>query len=138
LRLRRIVKKMQAGEICVVAMREQRVVAFGFAGFANTPSTEDDQVRLGPKEAYCWGGYTPRQYRRQGLVSAVLLGLCRIVRENGYESAVIQVDRRNRAALGHVHKIGFRITDRVIYLRVLRWAVSRCVPVVELGRGRAT
>ena len=131
LRVKRFAKKMQAGEICFVAIQEQKVVAYVLAGFTNTPSTEDVQLKLGPKEAYLWAGYALPQYRRQGVVRAVNLSLCRLLREDGYESVVLLVDRRNRASLGHCYKMGYRVTDRVTYLRVLRWRVSRYTPVRE-------
>jgi len=129
LRVKRLAKKMEAGEICFVAIQEQRVVAYVLAGFANTPSTEDAQLKIGPKEAYLWAGFALPQYRRQGVVRAVNLSLCRLLRENGYESVVLLVDRHNRASLGHCHKMGYRMTDRVTYLRVLRWRLNQCVPI---------
>jgi len=135
LRVKRLAKKMRAGEICFVAIQEQRVVAYVLAGFANTPSTKDAQLNLGPKEAYLWAGYALPQYRRQGVVRAVNLSLCRLLREDGYESVVLLVDRHNRASLGHCHKMGYRVTDRVTYLRVLRWRVSQYGPI-EPVRGR--
>jgi len=131
LRVRRLAKKMRAGEICFVAIQEERVMGYVFAGFANTPSTEDAQLELGPKEAYCWAGYALPQYRRQGVVGAINLSLCRLLREKGYESVFLQVDRGNRAALGHCYKMGYRVTEQVSYLRVLGWRVSRRLPIEE-------
>jgi len=135
LRVRRFAKKMQAGEICFVAIQEQRVVGYCFGGFANTSSTEDAQLKLGPKEAYAWAGYVLPPYRRQGVWGAVHLALCRLQQEKGYETCVGLVDGRNRAALGALEKIGFRATDRVTYLRILGWRVCRCVPTEEPVRG---
>ncbi len=136
LRVRRFAKKMQAGEICVVAIHEDRVVGYCLGGFANTPSTRDDQVKLGPKEAYAWGGYVLPEYRRQGVWGAVHLELCRLQQEMGYEGCVGQVDRRNRASQGALKKMGLCVTDRVTLLRVLRWKARWCVPIEEPGRGR--
>jgi ribosomal protein S18 acetylase RimI-like enzyme len=138
LRVKRFAKKMQAGEICAVALQEQKVVAYIFAGLANTPSTEDARLKLGPREAYLWAAYALPQYRRQGVVGAVNLNLCRLLQEKGCESVVLFVDMRNRSSLGHCYKIGYCVTDRVTYLRVLKWGMSRCVPIEEPARGRAT
>ena len=134
LRLSRIVKKMQTGEICFVAIQDQRVVGYVFGGFANTPSTEDAQLKLGPKEAYAWGGYVLPQYRRQGVWGAVHLALCRRQQEDGYESCFGLVDRHNRAALGALQKIGFHVPGRVTLLRVLGWRMSRWLPTEDLVR----
>jgi len=129
LRVKRLAKKMEAGEVCCVAIREQRAIAYVFAGFANTPSTKDTRLELGPKEAYLWAGYVLPQYRRQGVVRAVNLSLCRLLQEKGYETAVLQVDERNKASLGHCYKMGYQVTDRVTYLRILGWRMRRCVPI---------
>lgn len=135
LRVKRFAKKMQAGEICMVAIQEHRVVGYCLGGFANTPSTEDAQLKLGPKEAYAWGGYVLPQYRRQGVWGAVHLALCRFQREQGYETCIGQVDRRNRASVGALQKMGLCVTDRVTLLKVLGWRVRRCVPIEDLVQG---
>jgi len=59
----------------------------------------------------------------------VNLSLCRLLQEKGYETAVLQVDERNKASLGHCYKMGYQVTDRVTYLRILGWRMRRCVPI---------
>lgn len=131
LRMKRLAKKMEAGEAACVAMNDERVVAFVLAGFANTPSSRDTGLKLGPREAYLWAAYALPQCRRQGVVGAVNLSLCCWLQEKGYESAVLVVDGYNEASLGHCYKIGFRVTDRVTSLRILRHGMSWCTPVEE-------
>jgi ribosomal protein S18 acetylase RimI-like enzyme len=135
LRVKRFAKKMQAGEICMVALQEQQVVGYCLGGFANTPSTEDAQLKLGPKEAYAWGGYVSPQCRRQGVWGAVHLALCRLQREKGYETCFGLVEMGNRASLGALQKIGFRETERLTLLRVLRWRMSWRAPLEDLTQG---
>jgi ribosomal protein S18 acetylase RimI-like enzyme len=129
LRVKRLAKKMQAGEICFVAIKEQRAVAYVLAGFANTPSTEDTRIELDPKEAYLWAAYVLPPYRRQGVLRAVNLSLCRLLQDDGYESVVLQVDRHNEASLGHCYKMGYSVTDRLTFLRILGWRLRWCVPI---------
>lgn len=135
LRAKRFAKKIQAGETCVAAMKEQRIVAYVFAGFANTPSSENARLELGPREAYLWAGYALPQYRRHGVVRAVNLTLCRLLQENGYESAILQVEGHNESCLGHCYKMGYRLTDRVTYLKILGWRTRRSVSIEEPVRG---
>ena len=77
LRLKRIARKLQAGEKCVVAIKEQKAVAYVFAAFAGTPSTKESQLELAPGEAYIWAGYALPSFRRQGVVRGVHRGVHR-------------------------------------------------------------
>lgn len=138
LRLRRLASKMRAGEICFAAIQGVRVVAYVFAGFAETPSTEDAQLKLRPRDAYIWGAYALPQYRRQGVVGAMNLSLCQVLQQRAFDSALLLVDRRNRAALGHCRKIGYRVTHRVVQLKLLGWRTSRCSPIDQSPQSQAT
>jgi ribosomal protein S18 acetylase RimI-like enzyme len=129
LRARRFAAKIAAGEVRFIAIKENSVVAFVFAGYSHTPSTEQAGLKLEPTEAYLWAGYAVPQYRRQGLVRAVNLSLCRFLQGNGYDTVLLQLDDRNKASLGHCRRMGYRVTHRVTYLRVLGWRVCRHTPV---------
>ena len=131
LRMKRIARKLQAGEKCVVAIKEQKAVAYVFAAFAGTPSTKESQLELAPGEAYIWAGYALPSFRRQGVVRAINLHLCRLLQEEGYEKTVLLVDRNNKVSLGHCKKTGYRITDRVTLLGVLGWKWSQTTPIEE-------
>lgn len=132
LRAKRLAKKMQAGEIGCVAVKHERVIAYVLAGFAGTPSTRDTRLELSPGEAYLWAGYALPEYRRQRVVKAVNLYLCRLLREKGFETVVLLVDRANEASLGHCQKMGYRVTDRRTSLRFLQWRWNR-QESLELG-----
>jgi ribosomal protein S18 acetylase RimI-like enzyme len=138
LRVKRLARKMQAGEICSVAIKGEQVVAYVLAGFANTPSTDQIRLELGPREAYLWAGYALPAYRRQGVVRAVNLSLCRLLRERGFERALLLVEDHNKASLGHCYKMGYSVTDRILYLRILRWGVSHVSPAEKPTGGPDT
>lgn len=138
LRVKRVAKKMQAGEICFVAVKGERAIAYVFAGLAGTPSTRDAHLQLRPEDAYLWAGYTLPQYRRQGVVKAVNLSLCRYLQEKGYQNVILLVDDHNVASLGHCYKMGYRVTDRVTYLKILGWRTSQHIPIEESGYPAAT
>lgn len=131
LRLKRIGRKLQGGEKCVIALKDQKPIAYVFAAFADSPSTQESHLNLGAREAYIWAGYVMPQFRRHGIVRAVNLYLCRLLQKEGYESTVLVVDRHNKASLGHVRKTGYRMTDRVMFLRVLGWKRAWTTPVEE-------
>jgi ribosomal protein S18 acetylase RimI-like enzyme len=129
MRVKRLASKMQAGEMCCVAIRGGTVISYVLAAFDNTPSTYEARLELNPKEAYLWSGYALPQYRRQGMVRAVNLSMCRLLRAKGYESVLLLVEQQNKASLGHCFKMGYSLTDRISYLRVLGWAASRFEPI---------
>jgi ribosomal protein S18 acetylase RimI-like enzyme len=131
LRVNRVASKLRAGEVCCGAIKDNNMVAYVLAGFARTPSTLDTRLELGPKEAYLWAGYALPQYRRQGVVKAVNLSLCCVLREKGYESVVLLVDRCNEASLGHCRKMGYRVVDQFTHLRLLGWRMGSHDPVEE-------
>ena len=129
IRVKRMIKKLQAGEVCNVAILGKRVIGYVFAGFENTPSTLDARLKLRPKEAYLWAGYTLPEFRRQGVVGAVNLDLCRQLEKRGYENVVILVERHNTASLGHLDKIGYHIIEIIKHLRIFRWGISQFTPI---------
>lgn len=133
LRVKRFITKMQAGEICFIAIQDQRVIAYVFAGLAHTPSTEDIELELGPREAYLWAAYALPEYRRQGVVGALNLSLCKVLREDGYETTVLLLDESNIPSLGHCYKIGYHVTDKITYLRLLGWRMNRSVPIEDFA-----
>ena len=133
LRVKWLFRKMQAGEIGCIAIQEQKVIAYVFAAFAGTPSAQETHLDLGPREAYLWAGFALPEFRRQGVVRAVNLNLCRILQNKGYESAVLLVERRNQAALGHVNKMGYYQTDRIAFLKILKWAIIRIDPIDKMS-----
>ena len=129
LRVKRIDKKLQAGEMCCVAIKDGNIISYVLAGIADTPSTRAARFELEPKEAYLWAGYALPQYRRMGLVMAVNLNLCRLLQELGYERSILLVERENKASLGHCTKMGYRITENINYLRILKWAKVHRYPI---------
>jgi ribosomal protein S18 acetylase RimI-like enzyme len=129
LRLKRIARKLETGERCMVGIRDQKAIGYVFAAFAGTPSTGESGLRLEKEEAYLWDGYALPEFRRQGVVRAINLTLCGLLQQEGYESTVLLVNRSNRAALGHCRKAGYRITDRVMLVRALGWKWSQVTPV---------
>lgn len=129
LRVRRLEKKLQAGEICFAGVREGNVIAYVLAGFTDTPSTRSAHLRLDPDESYLWAGYALPQYRRQKVVKVVNLSLCKSLQEKGYKKVVLLVEKSNQASLGHCIKMDYRITDEIIYLRKLNRVSCQINPV---------
>lgn len=136
-RVRRFLKKLEGGEICFVAIREQRVVAFRFAGFAGTPSTEDAGLNLGARETYIWGAYTLPQYRGRYIGSAIHVSMCRFLVDQGYELGYALVHPRNAIALSLFRKLRYQVVGTLTQLGILKWTMSRYTPARKPLHGRA-
>lgn len=63
---------------------------------------------LSPREVYFGEAYTVPEFRRQGLHSACLSFVSRLMRQSGYHHAIALVYPRNRPALRSLEKVGFR------------------------------
>src|SRR5512135_2688500 len=55
IRVKRLIKKMEAGEICMIAIHQDRIIGTCWAGFAGGPSVSDTALTIGPNETYLWG-----------------------------------------------------------------------------------
>jgi ribosomal protein S18 acetylase RimI-like enzyme len=136
LRMKRFAKKMEAGEVCVIAIREGRIVGFGWVGFPDGPAIRETPLKLGPKEAYAWAGYVSSPYRSYGIATAMGLTLWHWLQEQGYERVLTVVERRNRPAIEWARSAGLEIVAELDSLRLLRWTLARRVPVQSIGAER--
>ena len=137
LRIGRFARKLRAGEVCFVAIAQHeatpRIVGFVWAAFADSLTTRQDSVSLGPREAYLWGGYVVPEFRRYGLIT-ILGGNLRLwLQEQGYSSVILFVRQRNRAILAHCLNQGYQIAAQVSFLKLLRWKVwqNRTCPALR-------
>lgn len=133
LRIRRFARKLGAGEICFIAIEKYketpRIVGFVWAAFTDSPTSGEDSVKLGPQEAYIWGGYVVPEFRRYGLMTILGCSLRLWLQDQGYVSVVLFVKRRNGAILAHCLKQGYQITAQVSFLKLLRckvWQSWKC------------
>jgi len=129
IRAKRFIKKLQAGEVCFVAIWESAMVGFVWAGFADSPSTKSAGLELDPTEAYLWAGYAPPRYRSQGIVRTVNLTLIRWLQKQGYQRVVLLVEQDNAASLKHCYRMGYRLESQITYRRLLKWKRVQFPPV---------
>jgi ribosomal protein S18 acetylase RimI-like enzyme len=115
----------------MIATSNGRIISFVFAGFADSPSVTEIPFNLGAREAYLWGAYCLPQHRSKGVQTANTLALCRWLQDNGYESSFLLTDKHNEAAIRHIQKMGFQKEAQLITLRILRWCLSRYIPLEQ-------
>jgi len=125
LRIKRFARKLEAGEMCMLALADGKCVAFTWTGFAGGLSAEQTPLKLAPREAYYWGAYCSPPYRRRGITTAVGLQLARWLQENDYESVLILTDRDNRAVLKIAQNTDVEIVAHFTSLRILKWRFFR-------------
>lgn len=131
LRVRRFTRKMGAGEVCMIAISEGKIISFVFAGFADSPAAMEIPFSLGTREAYLWGAYCLPQHRSKDVQTTNTLNLCRWLQDNGYKRAFLLMDKHNKAAIRHAQKMGFQGEAQLITLRILRWRLSRYIPLEQ-------
>ena len=131
LRVKRIARKLRAGEACCVALKDGMVIGYVLAGLKNTPSTREANLDLSSDQAYLWAGYALPQFRRQGVVAEVNLSLCCYLQSRGYKGVILLVEKKNEACLGHCDKMGYEVREVFTLIRIVRWRYTRSVPIVR-------
>lgn len=102
-------------ELSRLAFDGDRVV-----GFVTTDVNEEDWQRLGRSSGYIGLVGTVREWRGQGLASALLAEVMRAHRDAGFELSVLDVDAANpTGALGVYERLGFRSVSRDVAYRRL-------------------
>ena len=133
LRAKRFINKLQKNEeICYIAIYQEKIAGFVWAGTMNSPSTKTTGLTLGAKEAYFWAGYAAPEYRSQGVVRSVNLSFCKWFQEQGFEDIILLVEEENAASLKHVFQMGYQLENRINYIRILKWKRVKLEPTDNL------
>jgi len=125
LRIRRFAKRIETGEMCIIALLDGKNVAFSWASPPDGPSVKETPLKLGPREVYLWGAYCLPPYRSQGIMSVLTLNLFRRLQEQGYERALLLTDQHNKPVLKLAPKIGVQIVTGFTSLRIFKWRIFR-------------
>ena len=134
IRLKRFERKLNAGEICLVALYENRGVALGWASPADSLTVNHTPLKLGPKDLYLWGAYVTPAFRRRGLMTAMANMQLRIYQEQGWEYTYQITDWYNRPALNLAKRMSCVPVANILTLRLVEWRIARHVSVETLHR----
>ncbi len=134
IRLRRFERKLNAGELCLVALHEGEGVGLGWGSFANSITVNHTPLKLGPKDLYLWGAYVTPAFRRRGLMTAMANMQLRIYQEQGWEYTYQITDWYNRPALNLARRMGCVPVANILTLRLVEWRIARPVSVETLHR----
>ncbi len=130
LRARRFANRIKAGETCLIAVENNRVIAYVWVATADSPSTKEVQLKLGANEVYSWGAYVEPEFRSRGIMRALLAWRNNWLREQGYETLYGWVERTNIRMLKPTSKTGEVAVGNMTFIRVLKWTVTRITPYV--------
>ncbi len=130
LRVKRFANRIKSGETCLIAVENNRVIAYVWVAAADSPSTKEVQLKLGAREVYSWGAYVEPEFRSRGIMRALLARRNNWLREQGYETLYGWVERTNIRMLKPTGKTGEVAVGNMTFIRVLKWTVTRITPYV--------
>jgi GNAT superfamily N-acetyltransferase len=113
--------RLDNGNACFVAKADGRVVAFNWTRFS---SGSDDGCAgvLGPAEIYTSHAFTAQGYRGRKIHTETLAYMLHAAKTEGYRDAYTMVSVQNRASRKTMDRLGWRLSGRVVRLRVRRSA----------------
>jgi hypothetical protein len=92
----RFQQRFDQGNICFLALDEDKVAAFSWVSFHNEYLSESRiEVRLKDKEAYFFDTFVDPVYRNNGLQTAMIPPRLKFLRDLGYEKVIGLVDDDN-------------------------------------------
>lgn len=125
LRIRRFMRKMEAGERCAVGILDDEVIYFAWASFAGQSTSKELPLALGPKDVYFWGAYCSPAYRQYGASASVSSYHEDLMRQIGCETGYRMVKHNNQPSLNLCKKLKLRIIGRVYGVRLFQWRFYR-------------
>jgi L-amino acid N-acyltransferase YncA len=118
---RRFNGRLDNGNACFVAKAEGRVVAFNWTRFSSGIA-DGCAVILGPGEIYTSPAFTAQGYRGRKIHTGTLAYMLHAAKVEGYRDAYTMVSVQNRASRKTMDRLGWRLSGRVVRLRVRRSA----------------
>jgi GNAT superfamily N-acetyltransferase len=113
--------QLDNGNACFVAKADGRVVAFNWTWFSSG-SDDGCPVVLGPGEIYTTNAFTAPSYRGRKIHTETLAYMLHAAKAEGYRDAYTMVSVQNRASRKTMDRLGWRLSGRVVRLRVRRSA----------------
>ncbi len=128
---RRFARLMASGELCMLALKGDKLVGFEWAAQEGNPTARAFPVPIEPKEVYVWGAEMPNEYRALGWMVMTHASLYRLLQKQGFERVTGYVHQQNEPSWKMLRGLGFKIVSELVMLRVLKWKIARCAPYTE-------
>jgi GNAT superfamily N-acetyltransferase len=123
----RFQQRLDQGNICFLALDEDKVAAFSWISFHNEYLTESRiEVKLKDKEAYFFDTFVDPVYRNNGLQAAMIPARLKYLRELGFEKVIGLVDDDNSYSLKALASAGYKPKKvstliKIFGLKIHRW-----------------
>ena len=114
---------------CFVAEKDGKVIAMQWVALG--PGTLrilplERDIKLSEGQAYLYGCRALRAYRSQAVIPAVEFEAFTWLRENNFHTVSTDIHADNAPSLKTFEKLGCRKTERVNYVRILKYSRIRC------------
>lgn len=111
--LKKFAKLFDEGKICLIALDADEIIYYSWVSFE-----QKSFVRIEEKEAYFFDAFTMPKYRRMGIHTRMTAERLKLIRQKGYESALVMVSTKNYPALKALKKVGFEESGEASELNI--------------------
>jgi ribosomal protein S18 acetylase RimI-like enzyme len=104
---------LQEGRVCLIALKDEQIIAYTWFTPETNPSIEHSYVPLSQGEVYVFAVNTPPAFRSQGFQFMLQQRMLQLLLEEGYKRAFVLVQADNTASLGLFEKLGYEVVSHL-------------------------
>ena len=112
---------LKEGRVCILALKEHQLAAYGWVSSKADPVIERTYVPLAQDQVFIFDLFTKPAFRRQGIQSALLRHILELSRQKGYKRALSLVRDDNVPSLNLHHKLNFQAVCHFTTIRIMGW-----------------
>lgn len=111
-------KRLKEGKICLIALDGDKIIYYSWISFV-----QEGFIRIKDEEAYFFNSFTSPKYRNMGIHTKMTIERLRLIKQMGYEKALLIILPKNLAAKRALKKIGFEESG---------WASDLCISLLKI------
>lgn len=125
---------LKKGRICLMALKDEQVVAYTWFTPETNPTIEHLYIPLTQYDVYLFAVNTPPAFRRQGYQFILQQRMLQILYEQGYKRVLTLVQADNAASVRLFKKLHYQIASHLTRVGILGLVLARyCPNIFEHG-----